>query len=1104
MSAAATAMTERTMTPTIPRDSIYDLQRSLGGVDVLAYLAPADGFSDKKPCKWVEVAFHPVRPWVATIEAKGLGAVWNYETREIVLEFSLEISTGQENAEAGDDDDDGAGAGAAQATPTATTTSRSLLQRSGSPTTSYVRPLRSKQSSLRMLFYDHEAIASTTKTAHERTCFDEWLVILTSTHVVLCDINQNSAIRSISPDDLQRQMPTSVEILPGGLIGVGCQDGKLRIWSPSLWRTVETVDTGSARELQHLVLVPGGDSSHLVGSTLDGKVVAWKVSPIGSGCECVRVNDVELKDYFKAFDTGNSLMELKFHALQEVVSGTSKDGTSFFFDVAPLIRLNKPMPLVGILPPAKAQGAIVLPSTRKSAFMLVSIAPSGTTLMVSELMSKGRVVGKDNTPSSFHEFGVACSYESRDVRHHFSQLVQKKLKIVALTSSVNSASDFCCMTNYGMLVLQLSCLPSIVPIMVTRGAEKAPLVAFPSVCRVVVRFYNEETSSKQEDYKLQSGMDAPNEKMRIPTLETNPVHTTILSALLPASTHVEILQMDSELKNQKSINFHMAFSGNAIAVAWHAQRSRFALLVPQEPNARRLTRATSSAVPTPKRRAFMFGGSKGNNEDGAESARLRNAMARVMSLAIYDVSKDGHVELVDDNCGPDDHMLHIFSGPLLGIVRYEADDEGLTGSDAAGKPGGDHHDSPSARNKRTESNVFATTPTSAAVTAAAALSSSGSTPTTDATTDIKKTYLEFYDWDNLEKQTSRHQHGQLKKVGTAVDCPLNMAWEQTTKRFCALVYPQCIKIYRVSRGDEQAFACLHEIPTPQAACSIKWFHHTLFVTTDDTIKCFVVCKTRYFTFDLASHNMFGEPNVKHFQQQLYEFPRQQFLPLGAHTILGVRNQALVVAGPTQALHLVDLSNKVLQCCLLISIGQADLAVKVAEAFSPDLREWIASVLEAFGFVAQALALSTSSLRQKIDLCVKHNLLDELPSLLSSTVEDSESSVGTSPYQRGCTTLHRAGRVDALKVLLESAKAAQRLNDEIFLSSLLRDTTELVDRLRASRQWAPAFHVVKNGAAKAQGTELMKHWNQDLTAANAPWKHALDQQEIRSPQVSLVP
>lgn len=42
---------------------------------------------------------------------------------------------------------------------------------------------------------------------------------------------------------------------------------------------------------------------------------------------------------------------------------------------------------------------------------------------------------------------------------------------------------------------------------------------------------------------------------------------------------MQIVQMDSELRNQKLISMHSVFSGNAIAIAWHATKPRFSMLV---------------------------------------------------------------------------------------------------------------------------------------------------------------------------------------------------------------------------------------------------------------------------------------------------------------------------------------------------------------------------------------------------------------------------------------------------------------------------------------------------------------------------------------------
>lgn len=160
----------------------------------------------------------------------------------------------------------------------------------------------------------------------------------------------------------------------------------------------------------------------------------------------------------------------------------------------------------------------------------------------------------------------------------------------------------CCITNFGVLVLSTCCLPAGDPTFIVRGKEKAPLLAYPSTGKIALRFFGEETSVKQEDYKLQGGTDAANDKLKTPILHSCPSNSEYIAALLPACTHLEvgllcplnscsvggqtwlyailqILQMDTELRNQKSITMHMLFSGNAIAIAWHSVTMCFALLV---------------------------------------------------------------------------------------------------------------------------------------------------------------------------------------------------------------------------------------------------------------------------------------------------------------------------------------------------------------------------------------------------------------------------------------------------------------------------------------------------------------------------------------------
>lgn len=178
---------------TVPRDSIYALQRSLKGLDLVAIWMD-EGASEKKPSKISDVAFHPVRPWLAALDGtKGTGFVWNYDTHEIVREFSLD--TGSDIGISGD------GAGIEEtigAAPPATLAfqAKNLLQKTASPTAtpgSFVKTSRGKASQL--LFYDHESIMATTlRNTTDRVCFEEWIIILTASNVFFCDVNQTTAV----------------------------------------------------------------------------------------------------------------------------------------------------------------------------------------------------------------------------------------------------------------------------------------------------------------------------------------------------------------------------------------------------------------------------------------------------------------------------------------------------------------------------------------------------------------------------------------------------------------------------------------------------------------------------------------------------------------------------------------------------------------------------------------------------------------------------------------------------------------------------------------------------------------------------------------------
>lgn len=179
----------------LPRDCAFRLLKAAGAVELRASLVP-DGLSDKRLSKFVELALHPARPWAAAIEPRGSVVVWNFETSETVAEFSLELAQNLD-----DEADDGAvvdSAPSAAESVSSPSSAKSFLQMgSGSPTAvSYIKGSR-RAAGLRMLFYDQESIAATTQLPARRSCFDEWLVVLSSSGIVVFDINTAAMVRAV-------------------------------------------------------------------------------------------------------------------------------------------------------------------------------------------------------------------------------------------------------------------------------------------------------------------------------------------------------------------------------------------------------------------------------------------------------------------------------------------------------------------------------------------------------------------------------------------------------------------------------------------------------------------------------------------------------------------------------------------------------------------------------------------------------------------------------------------------------------------------------------------------------------------------------------------
>eukprot|EP00644_Phytophthora_capsici_P012566 jgi/Phyca11/527808/estExt2_fgenesh1_pm.C_PHYCAscaffold_230027 len=380
----------------------------------------------------------------------------------------------------------------------------------------------------------------------------------------------------------------------------------------------------------------------------------------------------------------------------------------------------------------------------------------------------------------------------------------------------------------------------------------------------------------------------------------------------------------------------------------------------------------------------------------------------------------------------------------------------------------------------------------------------------DSANDLLKTFLEFYEWSHVES-LPEGETGLHKVVGAAVDCPLSLEWDSTTRNLCALVYPTSIKIYRFGSSSTSesngaaTMECLHEVPTPSPALSLHWVHHSLFFTTEDEVKCSIISSTRCFTLALASRWVLNEASCATLvsDDDLNQFPRPQIFPAGATTILGVLDQKLVLGGPLQAVHILDLSNRVLQCALLVTAGSVDNAAELAQPLCPDAVEWLGAVFEAFGFASQALKLlSGLSLSLKVNMCIKHSQFEALTGLLGDLMElerDSPNLTGSSLFQQACIALYRGGKQELLTQLIPALVTRKRNNDAIFIATLLQNEQQLIQTLGSAEEWGATFHTAKFKKMPTADAILNK-WNTSIAEPTAEWRKVLERQGIRPPTV----
>ncbi|KAH9101018.1 hypothetical protein Ae201684P_007207 [Aphanomyces euteiches] len=959
-----------------------------------------DGPGSKKKSKMTGVTFHPVRPWVAAVESKDFGIVWNYETKEVIKRFTLQIADETTGVDKKDD--------------TPLTPASAAISKTMAMTSTFSPKLgtgKTKSTSV-LMFFDRETISHMSGISRGIDCFEEWLIILTLNNINRC----------ISPEELGRAAPNSIEMLPGGFLAIGCGDGKIRVWSPRLWKVCHVIDMGVVREIPHMILVPApADSTpsssssapssanafhcFLISINQDGKAIVWSIHHLKNEFQQSRACEFDTKDANKRIDlTTCGFYEFKLLLEDSILTSISKDGNVLMWDISFLRSTHQAKePRVNFLGAFHAaatatkplHGTIFLGSSKQS---YVYLSCFRTSMMnISELHK-----GKANQDQELATHRVDLS---KDVRNLHSK-ISKKIKINTITQSPRNAHLVAAATNYGLLLFHMHAF--------TR--HTATLVPSLSVIVLNTPTHLRSVALSEKSKKDPHALKYPN-KDSVGMTVKHPIFDFL--AILNGVQY-EVVQVDP------TMTFRMV----------------------DEVEVTRRARAASMVTDSPRKKLAFFGKSDDVAPTGPTLPHFfkHEVNLQPRALAIYDIALDnGMCTRVVEKLSSDQHVIaHVFSGPLLGVVRVALPEE---------------------------KNKAPSTPTATSSTASTVEGTiTGSSITRGESTTGMHTYLEFYDWDTVSSGAATISSA-LKKVGATFPGPFLVEWEKSNK-FAVLVYPK--KLTVVKRTQESGISLLHDIMTTRPVHSALWVHHTLFTATEDEIQCYFICGSRYFSFCVASTTCFHDSAMN---VPLAEFPVAQRHPGGPLKLLGIFQEKLFICGLHQSIYSVDLKNEVLQFCMFVAQGLPKRALEFVPHISEELLDWLASFLEAFGFPADALQVQGMSLHLKISICIKHMLVHTLADLVSSLVtnssEDSVDVLGASLTQRACAALCRGGQEAACLALFPLCMQSKKWNDGLYIAMIVNDKGLMAQALSLKKDVTHAL------CANKRNPDLEAQWNQQM-------------------------
>lgn len=155
-----------------------------------------------------------------------------------------------------------------------------------------------------------------------------------------------------------------------------------------------------------------------------------------------------------------------------------------------------------------------------------------------------------------------------------------------------------------------------------------------------------------------------------------------------------------------------------------------------------------------------------------------------------------------------------------------------------------------------------------------------------------------------------------------------------------------------------------------------WWNGTLFVATEQELKCIFALRDTVESVVLASFGMLQYAGFSKNSEEHSVDPVPQPRPRGSLGIVSVIDDELYVMDSRSILYNVNLDHAVLKFRMLVAAGRVDQALEWLPYIPEEIHDQLASFMAEMSFEHEACRLETISAPKKLSLCMKYRMAHE--------------------------------------------------------------------------------------------------------------------------------